>query len=143
MMFAIDTVTLYIKHVDATTKKDVWTRVVLNGVLWTQKVVSGTDSNGTLQLTHQTTVMIPVDVYAGTRAYKDPKDYLALTTVQRLSAWTLKKGDVMVLDECAAVISDSYRISKLKEDEDTYCNIVAVTDNTHRDMLNHWQVELL
>ena len=43
---ARDTVTLYMRHVDSATRKDVWTRCVLTPVIWTQKTVRSIGNDG-------------------------------------------------------------------------------------------------
>lgn len=143
---ARDTVTLYMKHVDPTTRKDVWTRCVLHPVIWTQKTVRSM-SDGTLRLARQTSITVDVDVLAvvGSVAatYIEPKAYAALTDVQRaaLHYWTLDKGFAVVYGENANDIDSDYTIAMLKAESDSYATIQIIGDNTHRAALNHWQVE--
>ena len=140
---ARDTVTLYMKHVDSVTKKDVWTRCILSSVIWTQKTVRGM-ADGVLRLARQTSVTIDSDVVAkidGAGAtFVDPKAYAALTDLQRGAKWTLDKGFVMVYGS-GADIGTGYTIAQLKADSDSYCTIQVIGDNTKRALLNHWQVE--
>ena len=136
---ARDTVTLYMKHVDSVTKKDVWTRCVLSPVIWTQKTVRGM-ADGVLRLARQTSVTIDSDVVAkidGVLAtFVDPKAY----ATSQSGHWTLDKGFVMVYGS-GSDIGTGYTIAQLKADSDTYCTIQVIGDNTKRALLNHWQVE--
>lgn len=142
---ARDVVTLYMKHMDSVTRKDVWTRCVLQPVIWTQRTARSM-SDGTLRLARQTTVTIDGDVLAtvgGVAAtYIEPKAYAALTSAQRaLHYWTLDKGFVVVYGENANDIDADYTIAQLKADSDSYATIQIVGDNTHRALLQHWQIE--
>lgn len=143
---ARDTVTLYMKHMDSVTRKDVWTRCVLQPVIWTQRTVRSM-SDGTLRLARQTTITIDTDVLATTggvaATYIEPKAYAALTSVQRAAVhyWTLDKGFVVVYGENANDIDADYTIAQLKADSDSYATIQIVGDNTHRALLQHWQIE--
>lgn len=143
---ARDTVTLYMRHVDSATRKDVWTRCVLTPVIWTQKTVRSVGSDGVLRMVRQTTVTIDGDVLATTggvaATYIEPKAYAALTSAQRaLHYWTLDKGFVVVYGENANDIDADYTIAQLKADSDSYATIQIVGDNTHRALLQHWQIE--
>ena len=141
---ANDTATLYIRRIDAD-RKEVWSRVVFRGVVWSQKTIRALDANGTLRHVQQTVLIVPVEVVAlvGTAAasFVKPKAYAALNDTQRATAWTLDKGSVIVRGEITTNISDTYKISDLKAANDTYATIQAITDNTGRVALNHWQVE--
>lgn len=143
---ARDVVTLYMKYMDSVTKKDVWTRCVLQPVIWTQRTVRSM-SDGTLRLARQTTITIDTDVLATTggvaATYIEPKAYAALTSVQRAAVhyWTLDKGFVVVYGENANDIDADYTIAQLKADSDSYATIQIVGDNTHRALLRHWQIE--
>lgn len=142
---ARDTVTLYMKHMDSVTRKDVWTRCVLRPVVWTQRTVRSM-SDGTLRLARQTSITIDIDVLATTggvaATYIEPKAYAALTSAQRaLHYWTLDKGFVVVYGENANDIDADYTIAQLKADSDSYATIQIVGDNTHRALLQHWQIE--
>ena len=143
---ARDVVTLYMKYMDSVTKKDVWTRCVLQPVIWTQRTVRSM-SDGTLRLARQTTITIDTDVLATTggvaATYIEPKAYAALTSVQRAAVhyWTLDKGFVVVYGENANDIDADYTIAQLKADSDSYATIQIVGDNTHRALLQHWQIE--
>lgn len=136
---ARDTVTLYMKHFDSVTKKDVWTRCILSPVIWTQKTVRGM-TDGTLKLARQTSVTIDSDVVARvngvTVTFVEPKAYAA----SQAGHWTLDKGFAMVYGS-GANIGTGYTIAQLKADSDTYCTIQVIGDNTKRALLNHWQVE--
>ena len=134
------------QHMDSATKKTVWTRCVLQPVIWTQKTVRGM-TDGTLKLARQTSITIDADVAAttGTHAatYIEPKAYAALTAVQRAAGhyWTLDKGFVVVYGENTNDVDADYTIIQLKAASDSYATIQIVGDNTHRAALNHWQVE--
>lgn len=144
---ARDTVTLYMKHMDSVTKKDVWTRCVLYPVIWTQKTVRSIGNDGTLHLARQTSITVDTDVIAlvddEAATYVEPKTYAALTSAQRaaLHYWTLDKGFVVVYGENVNDVDADYPIATLKADSGSYATIQIVGDNTHRAALNHWQIE--
>lgn len=142
---ARDTVTLYMKHMDSATRKDVWTRCVLAPVIWTQKTVRSIGSDGVLRMARQTSVTIDADVTAtiGSTAasYIEPKAYAALTDAERGTSWTLDKGFVVVYGLNTQDIDAEYTIAMLKAASDSYSTIQTVGDNTHRAILQHWQVE--
>lgn len=142
---ARDTVTLYMKHVDPTTRKDVWTRCVLTPVIWTQKTVRSIGNDGVLRMARQTSVTIDVDVTAtidnALASYIEPKIYAALTDEQRGTSWTLDKGFVVVYGLNTQDIDAEHPVAMLKAASDSYATIQTVGDNTHRAMLQHWQVE--
>ena len=129
-----DTITLWMKY--GTT----WTRAVLSGVVWTQKTVRTNDSNGNLKLVRQTSITIPVEAgvnVGGARAsHVEPKAYTGAS-----ATWTLDKGFVVIYGNNATEITDSAALIALKAASDSYATIQAVGDNTHRQLLNHWQVE--
>ena len=129
-----DTITLYMKYGTA------WKRAVITGVIWTQKTVRTNDSNGNLKLVRQTSITIPVEAsvtVGGARAsYVAPKSYTAAS-----ATWTLDKGFIVVYGTNTNDITTLYTLETLKAASDTYATVQAVGDNTHRAMLNHWQVE--
>lgn len=131
---ARDTMTLYMKY-GAT-----WTRAVITGVIWTQKTVRTNDSNGNLKLVRQTSITIPVEasvIVGGARAsHVEPKAYAGTA-----GTWTLDKGFIVVYGENATEITNAAALVALTAASGTYATIQAVGDNTHRAMLNHWQVE--
>lgn len=142
---ARDTVTLYMRHVDSATRKDVWTRCVLAPVIWTQKTVRSIGSDGVLRMARQTSVTIDADVFAtidnALASYVEPKSYAALTAAQRGTSWTLDKGFVVVYGLNTQDIDAEYTIAMLKAASDSYATIQIVGDNTHRALLRHWQIE--
>ena len=129
-----DTITLYMKYGTA------WKRAIITGVIWTQKTVRTNDSNGNLKLVRQTSITVPVEAIVtvgGARAsYVAPKSYTAAS-----ATWTLDKGFIVVYGTNTTEITDSSVLVTLKAASDTYATIQSVGDNTHRAMLNHWQVE--
>lgn len=131
---ARDTITLWMKH-DTT-----WTRAVITGVIWTQKTVRTPDGNGNLKLTRQTSITVPIDAtvtVGGARAsHVEPKAYTGAS-----ATWTLDKGFIVVYGTNTTEITDSSVLVTLKAASDTYATIQSVGDNTHRQLLNHWQVE--
>lgn len=141
---ARDTVTLYMKHVDSATRKDAWTRCVLQPVIWTQRTARSM-SDGTLRLARQTTVTIDADVFAtinnALATYIEPKAYAALADAARGASWTLDKGFVVVYGLNTQDIDAEYTIAMLRAASDSYATIQAVADNTHRAVLRHWQIE--
>ena len=114
---ARDTVTLYMRHVDSATRKDVWTRCVLAPVIWTQKTVRSIGSDGVLRMARQTSVTIDADVFATIdnelASYIEPKIYAALTDEQRGTSWTLDKGFVVVYGLNSQVMGEVYSIAML------------------------------
>ena len=117
-----------------------WKRAIITGVIWTQKTVRTNDSNGNLKLVRQTSITVPVEasvIVGGARAsHVEPKAYAGTA-----GTWTLDKGFIVVYGENTTEITDSSVLVTLKAASDSYATIQAVGDNTHRAMLNHWQVE--
>ena len=142
---ARDTVTLYMKHMDSATRKDVWTRCVLTPVIWTQKTVRNIGTDGVLRMVRQTSITVDCDVAAeienSVATYIEPKAYAALTDAQRGTSWTLDKGFVVVYGLNLNDVDAEYPIATLKAASDSYATIQAVADNTHRAALRHWQIE--
>lgn len=104
-----DTVTVYRKNGDQ------YTRRVLNGVQWRQKIERLND-NGKLSLVTVTSVTIPGEGTA-----------------------PVKPGDVLVLGE-GPELTDVLTIARLKTENETYCTVKGVADNTRRPRLKHWKV---
>lgn len=104
-----DTVTAYRKNGEQ------YTRRVLNGVQWRQKIERLND-NGTLALATVASVTIPEG-----------------------ADMAVKPGDVLVLG-VGPELTDEYTIARLRADNDTYCTVRAVADNTRRPRLKHWKV---
>lgn len=104
-----DTVTVYRKNGDQ------YTRHVLKGVQWRQKIERLND-NGKLSLVTVTSVTIPGE---GTTP--------------------VKPGDVLVLGD-GPELTESYTIARLKAKNETYCTVKGVADNTRRPQLKHWKV---
>lgn len=131
---ARDTITMWMKHGTS------WTRAVITGVIWTQKTVRTNDANGNLKLVRQTSITIPVEAnvnVGGARAsHVEPKSYTGAS-----ATWTLDKGFIVVYGTNTSEITTGASLDALKTASDTYATIQAVGDNTHRAMLNHWQVE--
>lgn len=92
-----------------------YTRHVLEGVQWRQKIERLND-NGKLALAAVTSVTIPEGV-----------------------EMAVKPGDVLVLG-AGPEITDEHTIADLRADNDTYCTVKAITDNTLRPRLKHWKV---
>ena len=117
-----------------------WKRAIITGVIWTQKTVRTNDSNGNLKLVRQTSITVPVEAsvtVGGARAsHVEPKAYTGA-----VGTWTLDKGFIVVYGENTTEITDSSVLVTLKAASDSYATIQAVGDNTHRQLLNHWQVE--
>lgn len=104
-----DTVTVYRKNGDQ------YTRHVLKGVQWRQKIERLND-NGKIAIATVTSVTIPDGV-----------------------EMAVKPGDVLVLG-VGPELTDEYTIARLRADNTTYCTVKAVADNTRRPRLKHWKV---
>ena len=104
-----DTVTVYRKNGDQ------YTRHVLKGVQWRQKIERLND-NGKLLLVTVTGVTIPGSGPA-----------------------PVKPGDVLVLGE-GPELTEVLAIARLKAENETYCTVKGVADNTRRPQLKHWKV---
>lgn len=104
-----DTVTVYRKNGDQ------YTRHVLKGVQWRQKIERLND-NGKLLLVTVTSVTIPGEGTA-----------------------PVKPGDVLVLGE-GPELTEVLTIARLKAENETYCTVKGVADNTRRPQLKHWKV---
>ena len=113
-----DTVTLYRKN------GDTYTRHILRGVQWRQKIertINGNlSSQGTMLFQTVTTATIPATTFAANKI-------------------SPASGDVLILGTGPEITID-YPIFRLREDYITYCTVRAVTDNTHRPRLKHWKV---
>ena len=142
---ARDTVTLYMRHVDSATRKDVWTRCVLTPVIWTQKTVRSIGTDGVLRMVRKTSITVDVDAAAAIdnalASYIEPKAYAALADAERGTSWTLDKGFVVVYGLNTQDIDAEYTIAMLRAASDSYATIQIVGDNTHRALLQHWQIE--
>ncbi|MBR6709093.1 MAG: hypothetical protein IKL84_05380 [Clostridia bacterium] len=105
-----DTVTVYSKNGDQ------YTRHVLKGVQWRQKIERLND-NGKIAIATVTSVTIPEGVGMAT-----------------------KPGNVLVLG-VGPELTDEYTIARLRADNESYCTVKAVADNTRRPQLKHWKVK--
>lgn len=119
-----DVVTLYNHHADT------WTRTVLYGVQWQDKVTKTVDSDGKIVITPEISITVPYR-----DGYVKPDQYAG-------SGFTfgLDNLDMVVLGECNVEITDGYTITNLKKDYSDVATIYAVKDNTLRGMLKHWRV---
>ena len=90
-------------------------RHVLAGVQWRQKTERLND-NGKLSLVTVTSVTIPGE-----------------------GAAPVKPGDVLILGK-GPEITEAYTIARLKAENETYCTVKGVADNTRRPRLKHWKV---
>lgn len=112
--FANQTITLYHKQ------DDVYTRFVLNGVSWRQKVERTSNNNGRFDITSSTVVIIPA-------------------TLANATNISLREGDVFVFG-VGPNITKNFKISALKSENPTYCTIKSVSDNTTSPFLKHFKV---
>ena len=112
-----DTVTLYHKEDDR------YTRFVLRGVQWKQKIERFASQKGTaatFDIKTVTSMTVPV----------------AVADAAKISVC---EGDVLVLGD-GPELSDAFTIADLKKSQPTYCTVRAVVDNTLRPRLRHWKV---
>lgn len=107
-----DTITLYKR------RGEEYTRHVLRGVQWRQKIERAMSSQGVLQMQAVTSITIPADPHP---------------------AAVPEAGDVIILGE-GMEITDAYPVSALRADHAGYCTVRAVGDNTLRPRLKHWKV---
>lgn len=94
---------------------DRFARQVISGVQWRQKIERLND-NGKLSLVTVTSVTIPGEGTA-----------------------PVKPGDVLVLGE-GPELTEALTIARLKAENETYCTVKGVADNTRRPQLKHWKV---
>lgn len=92
-----------------------YSRHVVVGVQWRQKTERLND-NGKLSLVTVTSVTIPGE-----------------------GTVPVKPGDVLVLGE-GPELTDALTIARLKAENETYCTVKGVADNTRRPRLKHWKV---
>jgi hypothetical protein len=92
-----------------------YSRHVIVGVQCRQKIERLND-NGKLSLVTVTSVTIPGEGTA-----------------------PVKPGDVLVLGE-GPELTEALTIARLKAENETYCTIKGVADNTRRPQLKHWKV---
>lgn len=90
-------------------------RHVLEGVQWQQKTERMNDG-GKLALAAMTSVTIPES-----------------------AGMAVKPGDVLVLGT-GPEITGEYTIARLRAEDETYCTVRTVADNTLRPRLKHWKV---
>lgn len=132
-----DTVTLY-NHYKAA-RVDYWQRTVITGVQYRAKTEKTVDSAG-LHLANSVSVTIPVNADAGGRHYLAPEAFAASTS--KTSYFTLEAAqnqDFVVFGSVTKDITALYTIDMLKA-EYGYTTIKAVSDNTLRPRLKHWEV---
>lgn len=92
-----------------------YSRHVIVGVQYRQKTDRLND-NGKLSIVAVTSVTIPGEGTA-----------------------PVKPGDVLILGE-GPELTESYTIARLKAENETYCTVKGVVDNTRRPQLKHWKV---
>ena len=92
-----------------------YARHVIVGVQWRQKTERLND-NGKLSLVTVTSVTIPGEGTA-----------------------PVKPGDVLILGAGPELI-ESLTVARLKAENETYCTVKGVADNTRRPQLKHWKV---
>lgn len=112
-----DVVTLYHKE------NDIYTRYVLSGVQWRQKVERFSyqrGSAGVFDLKTVTTVTVPFGTKFADR-------------------FSPSEGDVLVLG-AGPELTAAFTVADLKKTNPTYCTVRAVSDNTLRPRLKHWKV---
>lgn len=109
-----DTVTLYQPNGIA------WTRTILQGVQWRQRVERTASADGVLHVQTVTSVTIP------------PEQYPA-------GGISAAGQDVMV-PGTGPQITGAYTLADLKRAYPGYCTVRAVRDNTMRPGLKHWKV---
>lgn len=115
-----DTITLYRKS--RVNSAEIYTRYVISGVQWRQRIVREAGADGHAALQTVTSVTIPDE------------------GLDRIEFPGPMQGDVLVLGKGPA-ITDEYSIADLRHDHATYCTIRAIADNTLRPLLRHWRIE--
>lgn len=105
-----DMITVYRKKIG-----ERYSRHIIVGVQYRQKTERLND-NGKLSLVTVTSVTIPGEGTA-----------------------PVKPGDVLILGE-GPELTESYTIARLKAENETYCTVKGVADNTRRPRLKHWKV---
>jgi hypothetical protein len=132
-----DTITLYNHY--KSSRVDYWQRTVITGVQYRAKTEKTVDSAG-LHLANSVSVTIPIDAETGARTYLSTAAFAASTT--KSNHWTLdaaQNQDFVVFGAVTKDITTLYTIDALKA-EYGYTTIKAVSDNTIRPLLKHWEV---
>lgn len=132
-----DTITLYNHYRVA--RVDYWQRTVISGVQYRTKTEKSVDSSG-LHIANSVGVTIPVNADAGGRHYLAPAAFAA--SASKSSYFTLEAAqnlDFIVFGAVTKDISAQYTVDMLKA-EYGYTTIKAISDNTLRPRLKHWEV---
>ena len=110
--------------------KGQWSKTVLTGVQWKDKVTKAVDSDGKIVITPEVILTVPVRP-----GYVEPKAFTG-------EGFTFGAGnlDVIVLGEIADEITQDFTITNLRKKYDHVATISGVADNTLRPMLRHWKV---
>jgi len=134
MMIGFDkTITIYNRWFDKDTKKDVWTRTIINEVSWSgcQRVTTGdglTSNDGY-------SIRIPVDSMPN--GFLERDEYVTLYNPNE--HWTAQNGDVVVLGSVEAEVINS--ITEITKQFTNSFTVIAVhTDNMTR-ILPHLRIE--
>ena len=126
------TITIYNKRYDPTTKKTLWPKTTIHGVSWAgcRRVTTGEG------LTSNDGYSVRVPVSAMPEGFLGRSEYAA--TLDPTNHWTAQNGDVVVLGEGPDVVSGITEITK--QSTDCFTVTAVHTDNLTR-LLPHLRLE--
>ena len=132
MIIFNQTITIYNKHYDSTTKKTLRLKTVITGASWAgcQRVTTGeglTSADGY-------SVRIPLEAFPDGFLKRD--EFAALT--DPVGHWTAQNGDVVVLGEGPDVVGGIAEITKQFTDSFT---VIAVHSDNMTRLLPHIRLE--
>lgn len=128
-------ITIFNKHVDPTTRGEVWQRTQIVGVTWENSKAANVLRSGLIEA-DKVAVYIP---YARGASYLSPRAWQALSV--KTGRWTLQAGDVLVRGLISEDIDADYTISNLKAEYDDVMVVRSVDlMDAGSQALWHWQV---
>lgn len=131
--------TIWNKYYNPTTNKEIYVRHELEAVMWEDRKAVNVLSSGGNQAVDQARIYIPFVVNKAT--YVKPKEWLALSTVNKAIYWTAQIDDLVYKGSLSQELSDSYTPSALKAAYDDVLKISSVdTYDMGSFILRHWKL---
>lgn len=135
-MIFTDYVTVINHYYDTDTKLDSFNKTVLDKSMWRRTTLK-TVSNNEIQVADSVSVTV---LYRD--GYVSFKEYNELSEEEKKEHFTFNPNnnkDMLVLGIVEEDISDYESIVNVKKKYE-YAIIEGLTDNTHRDVLQHWEI---
>lgn len=131
--------TIWNKYFDTVTKTEKYIRHVLIAVMWEDRKASNVLTSGGDEKANQAIIYISFPV--GKVSYLKPKEWLALSTVDRASYWTANIGDLVYKGTLSQELSSSYTPSDLKSNYDDVLEVKSVdTYDEGSFIMRHWKL---